>query len=425
MRYPDNANLTAEGLTAATTAIDAASFRRPDYISLWQTLSDLAKVAIEGGDAEQGAVLWLLADGCSMRLEPDDGAEPFIPVMGPGGQRSTLPDDWSDEERAFLAQAYSEVAPPMLRARLADLAWHIAKPRHPAHALAAIDAYRQVPITWDRWLADGRECWARALQLALTLGKAGKSVLTELEGELSDAFSVTGVDDAALPVWIAELVNWQPILRDHRTAVAEHLAALAEQHAAASDPRLAKDLLLMAESIYRADRDEERSHDMAVQVTELSVAQANWPPGDRESRSAIMASHFLEEAYQRLRRLPTEYRARHGLEERLKQVESWLAEANQSSVEEMASVETEGIDITESVREAEAAMTGLDTVNAVFKLAAISPLPSKANIESRARQLMREFPMPWFFGATHLSVDGRVVWKHPQVNLQGNTYGQC
>lgn len=352
-----------------------------------------------------------------MRLEPDDRAEPFIPVMGPGGQRSALSDDWSDEERAFLAQAYSEVAPPMLRARLADLAWHVAKPRHTDHALAAINAYRQVPITWDRWLADGRECWARAIQLALTLGKAGKSVLTELEGELSDAFSATGVDYAALPLWIAELVNRQPILRHHRTAVAEYLAALADQHAAAGDPRLAQDLLVMAETIYRGDRNEERSYGIAVKVAELSVAQANWPPGDGESRSAITASHFLEEAYQRLRRLPTEYRARHGLEERLKQIESWLAEANQAAVEEMATVETEGIDITEPVREAESAMSGLDAVNAVFKLAAISRVPSKANIESRARQLMREFPMQWLFGSTHLSMDGRVVGKRAPASV--------
>jgi hypothetical protein len=101
----------------------------------------------------------------------------------------------------------------------------------------------------------------------------------------------------------------------------------------------------------------------------------------------------------------------------VKQIESWLAEANQASIDEMATVETEGIDITEPVREAEAAMTGLDTVDAVFKLAAISPLPSKAKIESHAAQLMREFPMPWFFGATHLLMDGRVVGKRAPASL--------
>lgn len=420
VRYPDNANLTAEGLIAATAAIDAATFRRPDYTSLWQTLSDMAKAAIEDGDADQSAVLWLLADACSMRLEPDDRAEPFIPVMGPGAQRSALPDDWLEAERAFLAQAYLEITHPMLRARLADLAWHIAEPRHPNHARAAIDAYRQIRITWDCWLADGRECWARAIQLALILGKSGESVLGEMESELVDAFFATGIDDAGLPLWIAELVDRQPILRDHRTVVAEHLSALGDQHTAASDPRLAQDLLLMAEAIYRADRDKERSHDMTVKVAELSVVQADWPAGDGESRSAITASHFLDEAYQRLRRLPTEYRARHGLEQRLKQIESWLGEANQASIQEMVTFETEGVDITEPIREVESAMTGLDTVNAVFKLAAISRAPSRANIESRARQLMREFPMQWLFGSTHLSMDGRVVGKRAPASLNEN-----
>jgi hypothetical protein len=163
VEYLANANLTTAALTAARAAFDASAFRCPDYTSLWQTLFDLAKAAIERGDADQGAVLWLLADACSMRLEPDDRAEPFIPVMGPGGQRSAVQDDWSDGERAFLTQAYLEITHTMLRARLADLAWQIARPRHSDYALAAINAYRQIPITWDRWLADGRECWARAL----------------------------------------------------------------------------------------------------------------------------------------------------------------------------------------------------------------------------------------------------------------------
>ena len=69
-----------------------------------------------------------------MRLEPGDRAEPFIPAIGPGAQRSALPDDWLEAERAFLAQAYLEITHPMLRARLADLAWHIAKSRLPGTA---------------------------------------------------------------------------------------------------------------------------------------------------------------------------------------------------------------------------------------------------------------------------------------------------
>ena len=120
MKYPDNARLTAEALTAASAAVDAADFRRPDYFNLWQTLSGLAKSAIERGEADEGRVLWLFADACSLRLNPDDGAEPFIPVMGIGGQRSASPDDWSEEERDFLSEGYAEVANPLLRARLAD-----------------------------------------------------------------------------------------------------------------------------------------------------------------------------------------------------------------------------------------------------------------------------------------------------------------
>ena len=179
MKYPDNARLTAEALTAASAAVDAADFRRPDYFSLWQTVSGLAKSAIERGDADEGRVLWLFADACSLRLDPDDGAEPFIPVMGIGGQRSASPDDWTQEEREFLAEGYAEVANPLLRARLADLAWHTATPRHSDYAFAAIGAYRSIPITRDCWLTDNRECWARAIQLSLVLRKTRASVVAE------------------------------------------------------------------------------------------------------------------------------------------------------------------------------------------------------------------------------------------------------
>jgi hypothetical protein len=157
-RYPADTPIRREAFESSRwdEALDAAA--REDYSSMWQALSTAAREAVDGGRPEQVRVLWLLADACSMMLKAESINEPFKPFMVMDGKRSALPEDLGDDEIAFLSSIYGKLGDPKLKARIADLVWLVAKPREPQAATAAIDAYRQIAISTDSWVRDGREC---------------------------------------------------------------------------------------------------------------------------------------------------------------------------------------------------------------------------------------------------------------------------
>jgi len=68
------------------TAVDAPK-KYAYYYSLWQSLSELARKTVESGDIAAGKVLWVLADACSM-------------VLNPASQERTLQGDVFNGERA-------------------------------------------------------------------------------------------------------------------------------------------------------------------------------------------------------------------------------------------------------------------------------------------------------------------------------------
>lgn len=171
-RFPEQTILTIESLRNSgwKTAIDSCD--RDGYPSMWQALSAAARTAIEEGQLSEGKGLWLLADTCSLMLNPSSPNEPFKPFLAINGKRSTLTDDFQQTEIVLFSQFAEEVDDVWLQARLADLAWLLLVPRSPKHALLAIDAYHQIPIDIETWVRGGRECWERAISLTRML-KAG------------------------------------------------------------------------------------------------------------------------------------------------------------------------------------------------------------------------------------------------------------
>lgn len=140
---------------------------------MWHSLSGAAQAAVENGKLREGKTLWLLADACSMMLEPSSPNEPFKPLVIGRGKRSTLPEDFQASDIELFSQFSEEVDDIRLQARLAELVWLLGKPRSRKYALLAIDAYRRIPLDAETWMRDGRECWRRAISLSKML-KAGR-----------------------------------------------------------------------------------------------------------------------------------------------------------------------------------------------------------------------------------------------------------
>lgn len=173
-----------------------ASGERSDYPGMSRSFASAAIKALQEGNAPRAKLFWLLADACSMRLKPASLNEPFKPLwLFEGGARSTLPEDFSEAD-VELALAISEVVDqPWLKARLADICWLLRRPRNPAHAFRAIDAYRAVVPDAETWNRGGHECWQRAITLTQSLGIAAGDRITRIELRLLEAFRSAAAND--------------------------------------------------------------------------------------------------------------------------------------------------------------------------------------------------------------------------------------
>src|ERR1017187_4742121 len=149
MRYPDT-TASIDDFRRANWQAAVGSSGKDGYPAIWQSLSAAARGAIEDGRHSEGKVMWLLADACSMLLDPSSVNKPFKPFLVTSSGRSAISDDFQGADVELLAQISDEVTDPWIQGRSADLVWLLRKPRSPRYALLAIDAYRKIPVDTDR-----------------------------------------------------------------------------------------------------------------------------------------------------------------------------------------------------------------------------------------------------------------------------------
>lgn len=154
-RYPEDLVISVQDFADSGWHEVIAQASREGYPAMWQAFSAAARSAIGHGRNEQGKVLWLLADACSMMLSPSSQNEPFKPFPVFHDRRSVIPDDLSEADITFFAQIVDAADDNWLKARLADLVWLKGKPRNASFALKAIDAYRSIPLDTDTWTRGG------------------------------------------------------------------------------------------------------------------------------------------------------------------------------------------------------------------------------------------------------------------------------
>ena len=226
---------------------------------MWSRLFAGAQASV--ADQSKAAALDFLAKICSMRLDPDDRAALFKPMMSSSRGRSPLPDDLTGTEIALMADIAPSVHHAPLRARLADLIWLKDRRRGIGFAHMAIEAYRQTPIASDEMGFEVLKYRQRAIQVALLTGKGGGALVTEIASELLGAFwaALATGDQAAMLRYLRPLQN-ERLARDKAGQIAEALERVARRQLETGDPFGS---MLLAESAVfwfgRARTDERRA----------------------------------------------------------------------------------------------------------------------------------------------------------------------
>jgi hypothetical protein len=415
-RYPDNINVDIEDFRRSDWKSSISTHDREGYSGMWQSLSAAARAAIENGKSSEGKTLWLLADACSMMLSPRSVNEPFQPFIVMDGKRSSLPEDFQQPDVVLFSQIAEEVDNVWLKARLSDLVWLLQRPRNPRFAILAIDSYREVPLDTETWIRGGRECWERAIRLALMLGAGAGDRLRQIETKLISTIDLSTHDDGFLALWLGDMLIENHLGHDKRSGIAAKLETLAKHFEAHGDLHRCREYFDASAKWFQKAGDETKSTEMTVFVAETWVKEGIARMSS-EQPSHMVGASFIENAIQKYRTIPKGRRADYRVDERILELNAQMSIAGKKSLDEMSVIESPPIDISELVENARNAVRGKSAIDALSAFANIYGGARVTKIREFSEKILREHPLQALFSATHMSRDGRVIARRPGMNL--------
>ncbi|MBS0653774.1 MAG: hypothetical protein JSR39_09680, partial [Verrucomicrobia bacterium] len=375
-------------------------------------LAKKGQKALEDGNASQSKALWLLADACSMMLQPSSFNEPFKPYIISRSGRSAVPDDFSEQDLSFFSLILLSIGKPELKGRLSDLIWLKNRSRTDL-ALEAIDSYIAAPISLASFSGDGGDCWIRAIQLASVLRNSAGDRMRSIKEKLLEAFHNSSESDGFLAKWVADLLKAYGLGAGHEYEIAEKLLSLAESFKLQSDFYRVREYYGSSSYWFsEAEKELESFKSTACQAeawhTEAGLKEM---AGD-----FIGASQALEKAIQIYRSIPNKHRAGVGMEDgKLQQMQSHLGKVGKLAADSMMLISTPRIDITDMVSESRRLIRGKSVLEAMKMLVNFYPGAKKVKIRAAAEEVLAQFHFGSFFGFVVRARDGRIVAKNPGI----------
>lgn len=415
-RYSADLIVTLQDFTACDWKSFLADQEREGYSFMWQVFSNAARKASESNRPSHEKALWLLADACSMRLSPKSLNEPFKPFMVMAERRSVIPDDFSESDLTFYAEIVDEIDDAWLKARIADLVWLKQRPRNVKFALAAIDAYRLIPLDSDTWIHGGRECWERAISLARMLKSGAGTRLTEIEAAILDAFNTANEDSGFFAIWLADLLDTYGLGRTNSTVIAQKLNKLAADFEGSGDLHQSREYFDAASRWFGRSGDEAKSAEMTVGVAEGWAKEAIARVSS-DQPSHMVAASFYEKAIQIYRSIPRSLRGIHQVDQRVAELHRHLSDAGEKSLDELGSVKTPSVDISKLVENARKSVAGKSVQDALLSFVNIYPGAQVDEVRTAAEKILQQSIFRRLAGSTHLSRDGRVIAKQPAAGF--------
>ena len=393
-------------------AVDAVE--TPGYVSLRSSFLDAAKQRSGDGPTARPEVLRLLADACSMMLNPENSSDPFEPMAVMGGRRSAIAEDFEPDALELFAAALPEIKHVWLKARLADLLW--VRRRDHKMARLAIAAYREIPLE-DNLFDDGMECWGRAMSLARQLG--ANEELSELINVVMETLRDSAAQENHHCLTLSRLLKGQALSQERSIEVAQVLRRCAVEFQKTGDTHRAGQYYEACVSWFESGGDKSQKHDAAV-------AHAHILEGEAVSRQSLdppnnlAASIFFEKAIQVYKSIPNAKRADYGIDERLARLEEKLKNANKNSLDQMTTVTTEWIDISEVAACSKDFVRGKPAREALARLAMISGGAQLATLKAAAKETRITAPLQSLIPKSYLSADGRVIAKRAGLRPGGS-----
>ncbi len=417
-RFPADLQLDRADLAACDWRGVLAGSDRDGYSSMWQAFSGAAREALEKGNQKSSKIFWLLADACSMILQPQSKNEPFRAHSTTEARRSILPDDFTPADIAFFTAVVNDIDDAWLRARLADLIWLKADVRDSRFALTAIDAYREIPLDLETWMRGGEHCWYRALGLAKNLKDTASDRLMPMEDAIIVAIKGAASGDGFLAFWLSKLLADFQLGYSASPDIAKDLRNIASSCSGPDDFHKAREYLGAAGHWFHIAKDDENAARMFMEVAENFAKEAYSKETAGTPISALAASLY-EEAIQACRRVPRRLRDTLGVQKRISEVMVLLKSSGQLAIGQFQTIRTPEVDITESIEHARKAVSGKSSIDALRCFTALHKGANAARMRTQTLKNMNTYVFSRLFGSTQFGRDGRVIAKRGAYGLGG------
>ena len=379
-----------------------------------------ANLEREQGNEPLARALQLASDICSMAINPSSPNDPFKAGTtysdGETIQRSAIPDDLTSEQLDFIAEVYTDITDPMIRARFADILWLCASPRKVDYAQAAIESYMQLPIDPETWHPDIKQCWERCVQLARQTKDRQK--IQNIESILKIAFEKNYSNSPFMNLWLGEMIGRHHLLRDELTRIAEELLGHAIVLHSSCAYYQARQYLSLAEQIFRREDQSNKWLNCLVLTAEGFELEGD-SSLEKTSQSSISANSDYESALQAYRQLPNAYREELGIAEKMSQLKEKITDTGHQVLSEMGFFELPGIDISEIKKASINHVKDKQDLNHSILYFTGFPPPVYQELNAATIYNLQNYPLGSLFGSVHYSEDGRVVAKIPAVSLNG------
>lgn len=403
----ENQTLTIQDFSECANIILLEGLTATDYPLMAEHFRKAAEKANNENKTTHAKIFRLLHDAVGMMLTPESINEPFKPFLIMQGRRSAVPDDFLEQDITFFSEIIDQITNPKLKARLADLVWHLQRPRNIQFALTVIDCYRSIPLERAGWISGNNKCWERAISLCRMLGPGAGDRVIQIEASILQRVNTASTDDGFLALWLADILKKYRLGQKQQGLIAEKLQSLAESFDGVNDIRRSQNYFRAAAEWYKSAQDPEKSAEMTV-----AHAQA-WVKEAEQHESQLVASGLFEKAIQILRAIPRLQREIHNVDELITGLLKKLRKAGEKSLDEMKKIQSPKIDITEIVNQARSAVSEKPFADAFFAFAGICGEIKVSELKESSEQLLQQSVARLLFGSVQLSHDGRVTAKRP------------
>ncbi len=419
-RYPEKTITSAEIAIAALDAHKEVIANSSDLHEIWTGISEAARKLAEMEKPDWSVIkaLWIIADACSLRLQAENTDAPFAPFCWFGDRRSAIVDDFHADDVAIFSALAPMAGNRNLRARLADLAWLLSRPRRISDAELAIDSYlSKVPSEDDLDCNIGE--WRRAIVLCKQMGRGAGERLVQISTELINQAIRSLENEGDLGFALAQLVFDCKIQGDEIEKIPEHVARQGQRWVdEGSDFFKARNFLGLSHQWFLRLGEVESAADTLLTIAKSYEKEADARIAKDNVTGYLAAQSFLGDAIQTLRKVARNQRPARQVDAEIGRLSRRLTEVGHEAAKSMQIFSSGSTDISEIVAIAERAVSGKNKLEALVGFANLHSGASISKMTANAEDSLRKFAFSRLAGSTHITEEGRVVAKTPAAKFQ-------